>query len=132
MAITILDNEYCTIWCYPEDKIIHHMIKKVVFGEHYRQLLGKGADAYIEYGCRKYLSDDRANSAIHPEDRDWSNTNFAPRVVAAGWTHWALVMPKRVIGQINMKNVIDESRKVGVEVKVFSDPDEALVWLKAQ
>ncbi len=132
MTITILDNEYVALWCYPEDKIIHHKIKKYVFGEHYRQLLGTGADAFVEYGCHKYLSDDHENPTIHPEDRAWSDANFTPRVIQAGWTHWALVMPKKVIGQLNMATIIAEFRRMGVEVKIFSDSDEALAWLKAQ
>jgi hypothetical protein len=132
MPITILDNEYASLWYYPEDKIIHHQFKQYIYGEHFREVMGTSAEAYEKYGCRKYLSDDRGNSAIHPEDRAWGDANFTPRVIKAGWTHWALVMPKKVIGQLNMARLVAEYRSMGVEVKVFSDPDKAMEWLKAQ
>jgi hypothetical protein len=42
------------------------------------------------------------------------------------------VQPEKVIGQMNMKNLIEQYAKQGITAKMFSDPDEALEWLKAQ
>ena len=128
----ILENEYATLVVYPEKKIVHHTIHKFIFGEPFRNLMTKGADVYIEQGCTKWLSDDRKNSALSEEDIQWGQENWENRILDAGWKYWALVMPEKVIGQMNMKRIADRYDGMGVTVQVFSDPDEAMSWLEAQ
>jgi hypothetical protein len=126
---TILDNSDFVLWYYPESKIIHHQIKRYIFGEKLRELLDKGYELLKEKDAQKWLSDDRNNDALSNEDGNWTNNDWLPRVASAGWKYWALVMPKGLIGQMNMKKHAEFCAKVGVTVKVFSDPDEALQWL---
>ena len=132
MPITIIDNEQATLWYYPETKIVHHQYHQPISGQSFREVLSKGADAFQEHGAIKWLSDDRANSAIPPEDAQWAENTWSPRVLAAGWKYWAVVMPEKIIGQMNMQRFIKNSSDRGVTAQVFSDPDEALEWLAAQ
>ncbi len=132
MPITLLDTEYATLWYYPEDKIIHHRLKKFIFGDHVRSFLTASVEAIEKYGCHKYLSDDREMTAFHPDDAAWNASEYIPRLVQAGWTDWALVPPTRIIGQAYMARVVERIRARGVNVAIFKDVDEALAWLKAQ
>jgi hypothetical protein len=128
----ILDNQYATLQVYPDIKIICHKVHKFIYGEAFRELMTKGADAFEKYKCIKWLSDDRGNSALRQEDIDWGNQNWEPRIMKAGWKYWALILPEKVVGQMNMKKLIDRYSQLGVNVKVFSDPEEAMKWLEQQ
>ena len=130
--ITILENEYVSLWYYPDTKIIHHQFHKFVHGEKLREPFNAGTDALKKYGARKWLSDDRKNIAAPKEDREWSNTVWFPRTKAAGWKYWAIVQPESAIGQLSIERVIREFAEQGVVAKIFSDPDEAMAWLERQ
>jgi len=132
MAITVLDNEYATLWYHPETKIVHHQFHKPISGQAFRDILNRGVEVFQEYGANKWLSDDRENSALPPEDGDWGTNDWTPRVVAAGWKYWAIVMPRKLIGQMNMQHFIKANSEQGVTVQIFSEPDEALQWLASQ
>ena len=129
---TIVDNEYATLWYHPGKKIVHHKFHQFVQGERFREILNQGADIFQKYGAHKWLSDDRANSALPPEDGEWAMVDWHPRVIAAGWKYWAIVMPEKTVGKMNMRQFAKQNAEAGVTVQVFSDPDEAMAWLERQ
>ena len=129
---TLIDTDYVTLWYDAEKKIVHHKFHKYIYGQQFRNVLEKGLEVFKEKGAQKWLSDDRNNSALPTEDGDWAQENWAPRVIAAGWKYWAIVLPEKVVGQMNMQRFIEENTKLGLTVRVFSDPDEALKWLESQ
>ncbi len=128
--IIALDNQFATVWYHPEDKIVHHHFKKYIYGQAFRDVLTKGAEIFEEYGATRWLSDDRNNSALHPDDSGWGVEVWTPRVLQAGWQYWAVVMPEKIVGQMSMQRLIKMYLDMGVTVQVFSDPDKALAWLK--
>lgn len=67
----IVDNEFVTVWVYPDKKIVRHEFHKFIYGETFRDALTKGAEAFEKHHCVKWLSDDRNNSALLPEDTEW-------------------------------------------------------------
>ena len=128
--ITIHQDENATLVYYPETKIVYNTFHKQTTSEVFRQVLNAGAEAMKKYGGTKWLSDDREHmAAFTPEDRDWADNDWYPRVVAAGWKTWALVVPRDLIARFNMKEIIEENFRKGIRIMVFSDPDEALKWL---
>lgn len=129
---TILDNESATLLFYPLPKIVHHEIHRFVYGKQFREILEKGLEVFAAEGAQKWLSDDRKNGPLSPADGDWAENNWGPRVMAAGWKFWAIVLPEKILGEMNMRVWIELYLKKGVTVQVFSDPDEALRWLEAQ
>lgn len=130
--ITIVDNEYATLLYHPDKKIVHHQFKQWVPGKVFREILTKGVETLEKNGGAKWLSDDRGNAAIPPEDAEWATTVWSPRVVKAGWKFWAIVMPEKVLGQMNMRQFISLNAELGVTVRLFSDPIEAMAWLESQ
>ena len=129
---TILENNYASLWYYPKEKIIHHKFHKYIFGDMFREVMTKGADIFIEKGCTKWLSDDRNNWVLKQEDVDWGDVNWGPRVIKAGWKYWAIILPDKVIGKMNMKILIDYYLKKGITIDIFEDVAEALQWLTNQ
>jgi hypothetical protein len=132
VPITIIDDEAVSLRFHPDSKIVHHELRRFVHGEQFRQVLEKGLDAFKRYGAKKWLSDDRGNGPLKPADAEWALNDWAPRVMAAGWAFWAVVMPEKVLGQMNMKRWIATYAEQGVAAMAFSDPSEALKWLEAQ
>jgi hypothetical protein len=130
---TIIDNEYLTLWYYPETKIVHHQFHKFVHGEALREGFTEGARLLEKYGAQKWLSDDRKNAAFTKEDQEWKDSDWRPRVVRAGWKYWALLLPEKTIGQMSMKRIISEKyTDLGITIDFFDDPQEALKWLESQ
>ena len=86
--------------------------------------------AHGTYSATKWLSDDRKNGPLNTSDSDWARDDWFPRALAAGWKYWAVVLPELLIGQMNMQLFTTRYSKAGVTVRVFSDPDDALCWLK--
>ena len=129
---TVIKNDNFTLMYDNSKKIVHHQIHKYIYGQQLREMLSKGTEILETNHATKWLSDDRNNSSLSPEDTEWAQKNWFPQTVKAGWKHWALVQPKSVIGQINIERFTKEYAKQGINVKMFSDPDEAERWLSIQ
>ena len=129
---TIVDNENMTLWYYPDTKIVHHEFHQFTKGQTLRDGLSAGAEVLEKKMAQKWLSDDRKNTVISTEDMEWTATVWRPRVIKAGWKYWALVLPEKTIGKMNMNRIIKDYADTGVTVQVFNNTDDAMQWLKAQ
>jgi hypothetical protein len=130
-VVTIIDDETRRLVFYRESKVIHHTIKAPIYGDEFRELLTRGADGFEKNGATKWLSDDRANGAIAPEDNAWADSVWVPRVMRAGFRHWAIVVPQRAIGSLQMRRLSNEFRDRGVDVRLFGAPEHAMAWLES-
>ena len=131
-TITLLDDEYVGLWYHPDSHIVHHKIRKFPSSESFRAMLTKGAEWLERYHASKWLSDDKNNVVVRDDDAHWGDTVWAPRVIAAGFKYWAIVLPLSAVGQLNMKRFAEEYRKRGVTVGTFDTVAAAERWLKAQ
>jgi hypothetical protein len=129
---TLIDDEAVGLWYHPTYQIVHHELRRFVHGQEFRQVLEKGLEAFQMHGACKWLSDDRGNGPLTPRDQEWALNNWAPRVMAAGWKYWSVVLPEKVLGQMNMRRWIETYEKQGVTAQAFSDPLRAMVWLRQQ
>jgi hypothetical protein len=129
--ISILDNDMISLWVYPRRKMIHHLIKTHCHGDKFREALTRGTEALVQHSATKWLSDDRANGAVLAEDSTWAETIWFPQTKAAGWKHWSVVQPIKIIGQMNMSRFVKDYAQQGINARMFSDPDAAFKWLDA-
>ena len=130
--IVVMDNEYATVWCYPEKRIIHHQFHQFTHGESFNNTLIQGAEAFEKYRCTKWLSDDRELGIVHPDNAKWGEVNWTPKVVALGWKYWASLMPTKTTGQMSLKAIAAHFQEHGVTVEFFTNTDEAMRWLEQQ
>ncbi len=131
-TITLYDDDQVTVWYRPNGKIIHHQMHKYTYGKSFRDALMAGADAMQKYGANKWLSDDRNNPVVKPEDIEWGNKFWQPKILAAGWKFWAIVQPEQYLAQLRMIKLADQYSKLGVTVHLFTDPEDAMEWLLKQ
>ena len=129
--VLVLESSLITVWAYPERRMIHHQMKAFCFGDGFRDGLTRGVESMERYGATKWLSDDRANSALTPDDIAWSADAWFPRAKAAGWKHWGIVQPLKVLGQTNLARIAERYALHGIVARMFAEPDEAMQWLES-
>ena len=125
----IIHTDYATLWYHPDTKIVHHVFHKFIYGDEFLSVLNTGLDAFKQYGAQKWLSDDRKNSALPTADLEWSINDWFHRAFNSGWKYWAIVMPDKVVGKMNMQRFIKTYVELGLTIEIFDDPDEAMTWL---
>jgi hypothetical protein len=130
--VAVFEHQRICVWYYPAIGIIHHQMLTPVLGDVFREALSAGARAMTERGGQKWLSDDRMNGALMPEDLEWVDKVWHAQAVAAGWKYWALLPPKAVVGQLNIKRHIALYEARGIIVQVFSELEPAMKWLEEQ
>lgn len=128
----LIDNPFVTLWYHADKKIVHHQIHQFIYGAPFREFLLAGAEALKKHGATKWLSDDRANTVLSHEDGEWGRDHWLVPTAKAGWKHWAVVRPRKVLGQMSMERGAKEMLNIGINVRFFDDPDEAMRWLEAQ
>jgi len=128
--MTIINNKFATLVYHTETKIVHHTFHRPIGGNEFREVLTTGAETLKKYGASKWLSDDRNNSALSPEDTEWSKTVWFPQSFEAGWKYWALVVPEDMMARMNLKEFVDSYAEQGLRIMVFVTPDEAMAWLQ--
>lgn len=131
-TITIYDSEQVTVWYYPEKGIIHHQMHEHTYGVDFRKALMAGADAMKKYHAKKWLSDDRNNPLLRPDDQEWGTAVWQPAVFAAGWKYWAVVQPEYDLAKVRMAKLSERFSLQGVKVEFFGDPESAMAWLESQ
>jgi hypothetical protein len=129
---TILSTFQVSLVFHRESRIVHHEFRQPVFGRQFRKVLLSGLEVMRMTGATKWLSDDRGNSALSEREVDWADNVWFPAMKAAGWKHWAVVMPASQIGQINVQTWAAKFRELGVNAMAFDDPESAMTWLEAQ
>ena len=125
----IIDNEFASLWLHTETNIIHHQFKKYIHGQQFRDILLAGHELMLKHHCTKWLSDDSNNGAIATDDEKWSQNEWFPQMMKAGWKHWAVLPPTKVVGQMNIKRFAETYKKLGLNARIFTSQPEALTWL---
>ena len=130
MPTTLLKNDHVNLWYHPAERIIHHELHGFAPSAAFRELLSTGADCLEHNSARKWLSDDSDGAVLREEDAHWGDTVWAPRVIAAGFRYWAIVLPANAIASMQMKRFCSEYARRGVTVELFDNPTSAMDWLK--
>lgn len=130
--ITIVDNEYMLVEYLPDHKVIAHTVRQPVSGQIFRDALQAGTEALKQYGACKWMSDDRLNGPLPPEDNEWGTEVWGVRTMEAGWKYWALVVPQAIVAAGSLVPVVEAYHEQGLRVMVFTTPENALDWLDKQ
>jgi hypothetical protein len=129
-TVTVLDDEFMSLWYHPQTGIVHHRINGYLVQGGFRKLLDASAELLESRRATKYLSDDRNNVVVDPEDIKWADDNWYPRAIKAGLRRWALVLPATMVGTLQAKSILEKRRKQGLDVEGFDGIEAALAWLQ--
>ena len=128
----VIESEQISVWCHPKLGIVHHEMHSLCHGEPFREALLAGQRAFRQHGAAGWLSDDRRNGPLPEVDEVWATTVWFPQTRAAGWRFWAMVMPERAVGKLNVKRFVELYRQRGIEASMFTEPMAAFTWLREQ
>lgn len=129
---TVFDDEFMSLWYYPDTGVVHHRIKGYLPQGGFRKLLDASAELLEKYRASKYVSDDRDNVVVDPDDIRWADDHWYPRVAKAGLRHWALVLPSTMVGTLQAKSILETRRRQGLDVEGFGRLEDAMAWLQSR
>lgn len=125
----VFEDEYGLLEYHPQSKIVSHVFKPGIAGEHLRNLLNQGVDLLKQHGAVKWLADNRGFVDVLDEDAQWVNEVWINNAMKAGWKYWALVVPKDEAGRLNMVGFVQDFANLGVVTRVFTSVEPAHEWL---
>ena len=76
----------------------------------------------------RVLGDSRLIKVIQKSDQEWVNTDWFPRILAAGLTRMALVIPQSGLAKMNIDDMVSRVAD-RLDVAYFATLAEARVWL---
>ena len=130
-GIKIYESDQVTVEVYPEFKLVRHTMHQHTYGKDFRDALMAGVKAMKEHGADKWLSDDRENPVLRPDDQKWALEDWQTEVMQAGWKFWAIVQPQHSLAKLRMMNFAEMYRERGLTVELFTEPEKAMEWLKS-
>lgn len=126
------DERFLTIhWDEPTQAVWAEW-KEVVTGEPFRRGLNAGLELIHEKKARNWLADTKLLGPVPIEDLKWTNEDWMPRALAAGLRRMAFVIPKKVVVQMAVKDVVSKVDESALSTAHFNTLDEARAWLRAQ
>lgn len=106
--------------------------KKALVGKTFRRVMEQTLTTYIEvkkdYPHLFWLADISKMAAYKPEDQQWMQENWNPRLNKAGVTHMALILPENIFGQLGIKKYVKAN--ISFVAQLFDDMEKAKSWLK--
>jgi hypothetical protein len=84
--------------------------------------------AIVDHHGSKVLGDSRRIKVIQQTDQDWINREWFPRILAAGLTRMALVIPASGLAKMNIDDMVSRVAEQ-LDVAYFATLDEARAWL---
>jgi hypothetical protein len=76
----------------------------------------------------RVLGDSRQIKVIQKSDQDWVNSDWFPRILAAGLNRMALVLPQSGLAKMNIDDLVGRVADQ-LDVKYFATLAEAREWL---
>jgi hypothetical protein len=78
----------------------------------------------------RVLADCRRQKVLNPADQERADQEWLPRALAAGLTHFAVVLPSSALAEVNLKDSLGKVAAQKLEVAYFATVEEASIWLK--
>ncbi len=76
-----------------------------------------------------YMSDIRMQGVVSPEYRKWFQDVVIPSAVSSGLKKSAVIFDGNVFQKYYLNNIMNFTKKYGLQFKFFSSRDEAIEWM---
>jgi hypothetical protein len=130
--MVIKETESYLLEYLPDIRSIRHILNRSMTIRDWQDLLAFGTDYLKENHITKWISDNRKNDRDSSDTTDWINNVWLPSAIQAGWKTWAVIEPAKFTSKLNQRIYKASFRKMGINVGVFSSPDEAEEWIRKQ
>ncbi len=130
MAVqTILNDHRATLSYDASSGYVHQTFKQPLRGMAFQEILNTTLETLTNTRAGKWLSDERRALELTPDDLDFLTGDWGPRAFRAGWRFLALVVPTDATARAALQKTVTAFHEMGVQVRTFTDPDEAREWL---
>jgi hypothetical protein len=124
-------TDHFDLFYHDDHKIVHHIFKEAIDSDSFHLVLDRGTEVLAEHKATKWLADNRRQETVlSDDDNQWATTEWFPRTMEAGWKYWAIVVPDSFANRVDLMRYIEPYHATGINVKVFTDDNEALEWLQ--
>jgi hypothetical protein len=135
-SMIYFDTSYAFVEWDEANRFVLLEWRDFAFGEGYRLALNKVIEALTNHGSTKLLADSRKMRAIPQEDQEWLMKDWVPRSQKAGLKHSAVVIPKTMLGQLSLKQLMKAgsgpNRYVSTDgASYFETVEDAKKWLRS-
>jgi hypothetical protein len=96
--------------------------------EEFRAANDALVEAIKDHGATRVLGDAGQMKVIQQSDQDWVNRDWFPRVLAAGLTRLAMVVPASGLAKMNIDAMVSRVADQ-LDVAYFATLGEARAWL---
>lgn len=95
----------------------------------FREALNVGYELFIQKRSTRWLADTRNMGPMAPEDQDWVNNDWFPRMIKAGMTRMAVIVARKVVTQMTVRRVLSKVGNKDFTAAYFDDLEDARNWL---
>lgn len=127
---TLREDEYAKITYDDPLDAVRINWKRAARRDHYKQVLQSGLEMVEETDATNWLADRREMGTVEPDDQDWTNEEWLPRLMRTPLTQMAIVQSERHIQNMSGENIMQEVGDVLTQ-KYFDTTAEAEDWLDA-
>ena len=99
-------------------------------GDAFKEGLEKGLELVKAKRATRWVGDVRKLGPVKLDDQEWVNTNWFPRLLGAGLTHMAIVMPEKAITKMSVGRIMQKVEGTNLVTVNVATPDEGLAWVK--
>lgn len=123
--VKFFEQEYASI---SYDEAIQAMIlqwKVTATSSEYRNSLNHLLLGMEQYKTSRVVVDTRHLGVIHPDDQEWSISDWTVRAMQSGYTHLAIILPDGIFTKIVCGGYNEHGKSKTLLSRYFSSLDEA-------
>jgi len=131
---TILETDYALVEYDEENYLVQIIWKKVkqLALENYQNALDQALNFQAENKekVKFYLSDIRQQGVLSPAYRKWFQEVAIPRALENGLEAGAVIFEGNVFQKYYLNNIMNSTKKFGINFKFFNKREQAVEWFK--
>ena len=128
--VKFFEQEYASIGY---DEIVRAMVLLWKLGAtsiEYRNTLNSLLLGMEHFQTSRVIVDTTHLGTIHPDDQEWSISDWTVRAMSSGYTHLAIILPDDIFTQVSVEDIMSLVEDRILKSQYFSSIQEAKEWIK--
>jgi flagellar biosynthesis GTPase FlhF len=125
------DTAYTIEWDDDIEAVVHTW-EEFTSGQEFRDGCEALLDAIKRKNADRILVDTRGIQAHDDDDQAWLEEQWVPRVIDAGVSYAATLIPDSAIAEMDMEELMTELEEYDYTTMMTADMDEAREWVASQ
>lgn len=125
------DTAYTIEWDDDIEAVVHTW-EEFTSGQEFRDGCEALLDAIKRKNADRILVDTRGIQAHDDRDQEWLEEQWVPRVIDAGVSYAATLIPDSAIAEMDMEELMTELEEYDYTTMMTADMDEAREWVASQ